>query len=82
MPIYEYRCEDCAKTTEVLIMGSNDKKTIVCKCCGSKKLRKLISKPAAVIMGHSHSKGSSCCGRTERCDSPPCSDGGVCERNR
>ena len=25
-------------------------------------------------------KGKTCCGREERCDSPPCSDDGVCKR--
>ena len=25
-------------------------------------------------------EGGTCCGRTERCDKPPCSDDGVCKR--
>jgi len=81
MPIYEYRCENCGKITEFLVMRSSDAETVICKYCGSKKLKKLISKPAAVIMGNSRSPGSTCCGRTERCDSPPCSNGGDCKRN-
>jgi putative FmdB family regulatory protein len=81
MPIYEYRCEDCGKTTDILFLKSSKKESIICKYCGSKKLKKLISKPAAVIMGSIRPKGSTCCGRTERCDSPPCSDDKVCKRD-
>ena len=25
-------------------------------------------------------EGGTCCGRTERCDKPPCSDDGICKR--
>jgi len=81
MPIHEYRCEDCNKITEILLMGSSDKEVPVCRYCGSKKLVRLISKPAAVIMGTGRAAGTTCCGRTERCESPPCSTNGTCRRD-
>ncbi len=81
MPLYEYRCKACGKITEFLLLRSDEEETVVCKYCGSKNLDKLISKPAAVIMGNSRSKGSTCCGRTERCDTPPCSSDGTCKRD-
>jgi len=81
MPIYEYKCEECKKITEILLLKSADKELPVCKYCGSKKLVKLISKPATVIIGVGNPKGTTCCGRTERCDSPPCSDDNVCKRD-
>lgn len=81
MPIYEYRCEACNKTSEILVLKKSEEKTVVCTYCGSKNLTKLISQPAAVIMGGSHPPGSTCCGRTERCDTPPCSSDGVCKRD-
>jgi putative FmdB family regulatory protein len=80
MPIYEYKCEECGKVTEVFLKSKNDKENIVCKYCGSNKLKKMVSAPGAVIMGTSNPKGTTCCGRTERCDTPPCSDNGVCKR--
>ncbi len=79
MPIYEYSCENCGKITEILV--NKEKDNVVCKYCGSIRLKKLISAPGAIIMGGSKSKGTTCCGRTERCDTPPCSDGGTCKRD-
>jgi len=81
MPIYEYRCEDCGKITEVLQMKNDDNESIICKYCSSKRLKKLISAPASIIMGSSIRKGKTCCGRTERCDTPPCSSDGTCKRD-
>jgi len=80
MPIYEYKCEDCNKITEIFLKSKDDKEIPVCKYCGSKKLTKQISVPGAVIMGSSYPKGTTCCGRTERCETPPCSSDGVCKR--
>jgi putative FmdB family regulatory protein len=81
MPIYEYRCEACGKITDILLLKNSDRESIVCKHCGSRKLKKLVSKPAAVIIGNSHPKGTTCCGRTDRCDSPPCSEDTICKRD-
>jgi len=81
MPIYEYRCEDCGKITEILLMRNDNNESIICKYCGSKRLKKLISAPASVIMGSSIRKGKTCCGRDERCDNPPCSSDGSCKRD-
>ncbi|OPX17602.1 hypothetical protein BXT86_05650 [candidate division WOR-3 bacterium 4484_100] len=81
MPIYEYRCEDCGKITEIFFKSANDNQTITCSYCGSDRLTKIVSAPGAVIMGGSRTKGRTCCGRTEPCDTPPCSEGGVCQRD-
>jgi putative FmdB family regulatory protein len=81
MPIYEYRCEECGRIIEFFQKGFEPDEAITCPNCGSEKLQKLLSAPAAVIMGDSHPKGTTCCGRTERCDSPPCSTNGICKRD-
>ncbi|OGC41846.1 hypothetical protein A2Y85_03325 [candidate division WOR-3 bacterium RBG_13_43_14] len=81
MPIYEYRCEKCGATFELLFEQSSKQHKIICKHCGSDKIHKLISKPAAVIMKNSSPSGSTCCGKTERCDTPPCSTDGTCRRD-
>ncbi|KPJ51289.1 hypothetical protein AMJ40_00330 [candidate division TA06 bacterium DG_26] len=80
MPIYEYRCSECGKVMEVFQKQSKPNETVVCPGCGSKKVERLISAPARVIMGNSHGE-STCCGRTERCETPPCSTDGVCRRD-
>ena len=51
MPIYEYECQDCESEIELLIRG---KETPECSACGSSKLTKKFSVPAA----HNGSSGS------------------------
>lgn len=82
MPIYEYKCRDCGKVTEFLIGVTKDKAEMKCSFCGSKKLGKLFSQ-SFVSTGNriiGSQGGKTCCGRTERCDTPPCSGDGVCKR--
>ena len=49
MPIYEFQCARCARTTEV-IQGMNDPPPRVCPHCGG-KLKKLASAPAFHLKG-------------------------------
>lgn len=79
MPIYDYKCVDCGKVSEILVMHSNEGK-IRCPECGSGNVVKL---PTASYMIKTASRvpGTTCCGRTERCDSPPCSTGDTCRRD-
>ncbi|MFA4984902.1 MAG: zinc ribbon domain-containing protein [Candidatus Omnitrophota bacterium] len=82
MPIYEYRCRECGKTNEFLVGVGSDKAEIRCSFCKSTKLDKLFSGafiPAAGSIIGSQS-GKTCCGRAERCQKPPCSEGGSCRR--
>jgi putative FmdB family regulatory protein len=44
MPIYEYRCKDCGKISEFLLIRTEDASTIECKRCKSKKLSRILSK--------------------------------------
>jgi putative FmdB family regulatory protein len=41
MPLFEYLCLDCGKTSEALIIGSADRPQ--CGSCGGRNLRKLLS---------------------------------------
>jgi putative FmdB family regulatory protein len=43
MPIFDFKCQDCDQTIELVVLGSS---TPVCSSCGSTKLTKLISVPA------------------------------------
>jgi putative FmdB family regulatory protein len=58
MPIYEYVCKKCGKTSELLVSSSSSTQDIVCEHCGSKKLEKLISAPGSVRGGGGDSAGA------------------------
>ncbi|MGQ9493079.1 MAG: FmdB family zinc ribbon protein [Anaerolineae bacterium] len=78
MPIYEFRCQSCGAQFEVLLRTSQD--TVACPTCGATWLEKQVSAPALVSTGERRQAGHTCCGREERCERPPCSDGGSCHR--
>lgn len=78
MPIYEYRCADCGEKTEVLI-GANSAAPR-CPQCGSPLLEKLFSVPYVMGSETARPKGRTCCGREERCATPPCSTEEGCTR--
>jgi putative FmdB family regulatory protein len=80
MPIYEYKCNECGKLQEVLHKSIQTVEAVKCTNCGSRDLTRLIS-TANVSMGGMSSKGLTCCGREERCSTPPCSSNGVCRRD-
>ncbi len=77
MPIYEYRCRDCDATFEALVRAGT---VVTCPQCGSTSLNKLLSAPLVLSGQTARPAGRTCCGREERCDAPPCSDGSVCRR--
>ncbi len=82
MPIYEYVCEFCGRKFEKF-QRMNDKPLRDCPKCG-KGVKRLISGGMGVIISggkdNSLFSGGTCCGLPERCDTPPCSDDGVCKR--
>ena len=79
MPIYEYRCRDCDATFKVLVRGGN---AVTCPHCGGLLLAKLLSAPVMLSGQTARQAGRTCCGREERCDAPPCSEGSECRRGR
>ena len=81
MPIYEYRCMECGRKTEILQKNLKQEDSTTCPFCGSSKMEKLLSSPGVIRMGSDTPKGTTCCGRAERCDTPPCSSDGECTRD-
>jgi len=79
MPIYDYKCIDCGDVFEILVRQSGEKE-IYCPECGSGNVVKLPTASYVIKIGAGVS-GTTCCGRTERCDSPPCSSGDSCRRD-
>ena len=80
MPIYEYKCRECGAVAEFFLRGASVDETLSCPNCGSQSLERLLSTPSLVKGEATAVPGTTCCGRTERCEMPPCSDGGVCRR--
>jgi putative FmdB family regulatory protein len=44
MPIYEYRCEDCGKISEFLLIKTEEIVVPQCKRCKSKKMSRILSR--------------------------------------
>ncbi|MCE5252589.1 zinc ribbon domain-containing protein [bacterium] len=65
MALYEYKCGDCGKTSELLVFSSDE--TPECTFCGSKNLEKLMS-TFAVSAAQSSSSAPY----------PTCPSGGCC----
>lgn len=66
MPLYEYTCAECQVEVEILVRGEEAPE---CPKCGSKKLEKLWSVPAAHSSGELPVAG-------ETCGRPQCGMGG------
>jgi len=81
MPIYEYRCRDCGRIQEFLILNGHEQE-IVCPNCGSKQMEKVISPASFMFSDSQRPAGRTCCGREERCSSPPCETEGRCRRGK
>jgi len=79
MPIYEYRCLECGRVSEIFLYNLNSQ-NVQCPECGSYKLEKLLS-VSYTLKTDAPIPGTTCCGRTERCETPPCSVGGACRRD-
>lgn len=78
MPLYEYECKSCGNVWEVLSYSSQGE-VVNCPRCLSEDIQRCMSLPH---FHHSASKlpGRTCCGREERCESPPCSTGHGCRK--
>ena len=79
MPIYEYRCLECRRISEVFLRSLNSQ-NVQCPVCGSYKLDRLLSVPYTLKTDTSI-HGTTCCGRAERCETPPCSLDDTCRRD-
>ncbi len=62
MPIFDYTCADCGKTSELLVRSSRE--TPACPHCGSAKLEKQLPMVAVKGLKSAHVHTNSCgCGK-------------------
>lgn len=78
MALFDFKCNQCGELSEMLVRSPADH-SVRCPVCGSDEMEKLISAPRIVRM-KAPAPGTTCCGRTERCQSPPCSTDDLCRR--
>ena len=78
MPIYDFRCHECGKVSEIFLRGTEGE-VAHCPDCSSENLERLITASYMIKMD-APSAGTTCCGRAERCEAPPCSKNEACRR--
>jgi len=54
MPIYEYRCADCGHITSKFVRDFKDPYNLICEACGSKELKRIISKVNSISSQGEH----------------------------
>ncbi len=52
MPIYEYRCNNCERVVSILVRGFSGTPDVSCTFCGSKNLRRLMSRFSVLKTDH------------------------------
>ena len=67
MPLFEYRCNDCGKISEILVFSSDE--TQKCKHCGSTNLEKMLSSFAVSMAPASSSQPVPACPAGSCCNS-------------
>jgi len=70
-------CSKCAKEIKRLIGAGMG---VILKGKGLYATDYKDNNSSSRLVRRSLGEGGTCCGRTERCDKPPCSDDGVCKR--
>jgi len=81
MPIYEYPGLECRAISDFFTV-IEENEALTCKACGSNRLEKVLSVSAVLTKVSERAPGRTCCGREERCSTPPCASDGVCRKDQ
>jgi len=83
MPIFEYKCNDCNKISELLMVGTSEPPT--CRFCSSSNMEKLFSAHSSVSGPVKNSMpgpfDTACCGSSPDKASNCAGPGSCCGRN-
>lgn len=71
MPIYEFKCQDCDKYIEILVINKNEEIEMKCPDCGSMNLERILSNTSHV-MGIGSEGGPGATAKTRNCPSGSC----------
>ncbi len=71
MPIYEYKCNACGNTSEILHKSTTIKE-VVCPDCRSDNMEKLISAPGAVMTKGPAPQMPAACPKSQQCGQSSC----------
>jgi putative FmdB family regulatory protein len=74
MPLLEYRCHDCEKKAELLVLAGDANTAPVCPSCGSPNMTRLLSTFAA----HAGHGGTGTGDADTMCGGGPCAMPGIC----
>jgi putative FmdB family regulatory protein len=82
MPIYEYECCKCGVISEFFEGMTQEQPVRKCDACGSDDLTRIMPRGVQSRMGQvmGSQGGKTCCGREDRCDTPPCAKGAACHK--
>ena len=72
MPIYEFKCLDCEKFIELLIMNSDEKVELKCPECNSKELERVLS-TTSYAMGTGSGGSNKVTAQNRTCSGGSCS---------
>jgi putative FmdB family regulatory protein len=78
MAMFEYRCAKCDSTFEKIIRHPSDHKGLTCPACGSRRLRKQISRLAAHVSAGSAGSAGARSSSADAFDANCVSTGGGC----
>jgi putative FmdB family regulatory protein len=51
MPIFEFKCLDCDKYIEILVMNKQEELELACSDCGSGNLERILSTTSHTVSG-------------------------------
>jgi len=71
MPIYEFKCLECEKFIELLIMNSDEEIDLKCPDCNSQELERVLS-TTSYSMGNGSGKGQKVSAQTKTCSAGSC----------
>jgi putative FmdB family regulatory protein len=74
MPIFEFKCLDCDKYMEILVMNQQEKVEMACAHCGSGNLERILSTTSHTITGSPTGQpaDSGASSQTRTCSSGSC----------